>query len=69
MEHDLRLTIFWIVHLLLLGLFALELAFVLSVWLKARVPGLPADASRWRKLGAALGSGFRLVFSRRSGPC
>ena len=65
MEHDLRLTIFWIVHLLLLGLFAIELAFVLSVWLKARVPGLPADASRWRKLGAALGSGFRLVFSRK----
>ncbi len=65
MEHDLRLTVFWIVHLFLLGLFAIELAFVLSVWLKARVPGLPADASRWRKLGAALGFGFRLVFSRK----
>jgi nitrate reductase gamma subunit len=65
MEHDLRLTIFWIIHLLLLGLFVIELAFVLSVWLKARVPGLPAGASRWRKLGAALVFGFRLVFSRK----
>ena len=65
MEHDVRLTVFWIIHLLLLGLFAIELAFVLSVWLKARVPGLPADASRWRKLGASLRFGFKLVFSRR----
>lgn len=65
MEHDLRLTVFWIVHLALLGLFGLELLFVLSVWLKARVPGLPADASRWRKLGAALGFILRLIFSRR----
>lgn len=65
MQHDLRLTIFWVVHLILLGLFAVELAFVLSVWLKARVPGLPVDASRWRKLGAAIGFVFRLIFSRR----
>ena len=65
MEHDLRLTIFWIIHLLMLGLFSLELVLILSLWLKARVPGLPADASRWRKLGVAVGSGFRLVFSRR----
>ena len=65
MEHDVRLTVFWVIHLLLLGLFAIELAFVLSVWLKARVPGLPADASRWRKLGASLRFGFKLVFSRR----
>jgi nitrate reductase gamma subunit len=68
MEHDLRLTVFWIAHLLLLGLFAVELVFILSVWLKARVPGLPADASRWRKLGAALGFSTRLVFSRRIWP-
>lgn len=65
MEHDLRLTVFWVVHLALLGLFGLELLFVLSVWLKASVPGLPADASRWRKLGAALGFSLRLIFSRR----
>jgi hypothetical protein len=68
MEHDLRLTVFWIVHLLLLGLFAVELAFVLSVWFKARVPGLPADASRWRKLGASVKLGAGLVFSRRIWP-
>jgi hypothetical protein len=65
MEHDVRLTVFWAVHLVLLGLFAVELALVLSVWFKARVPGLPADASRWRKLGATLVYGLRLIFSRR----
>jgi nitrate reductase gamma subunit len=63
--HDARLTTFWIVHLALLGLFGLEVAFILSVWLKARVPGLPTNAPRWRKLGAALGHGASLVFSRR----
>lgn len=65
MEHDLRMTVFWIVHLVLLGLFGLELIFVLSIWLKARVPGLPADASRWRKLAAVLRFTLRLVFSCR----
>jgi hypothetical protein len=64
-EHDLRLTFFWIVHLILLALFGLELIFVLSVWLKARVPGLPANASRWRKLGATVTYTLRLIFSRR----
>jgi nitrate reductase gamma subunit len=64
-EHDLRLTIFWIVHLALLGLFGIELIWVLSVWLRARAPGLPADASRWRKLGASLRFVFGLVFSKR----
>ncbi len=65
MEHDLRLTVFWIVHLVLLGLFGVELIFVLSVWLKARVPGLPEDASRFRKLGAVAAFTLRLLFSRR----
>jgi nitrate reductase gamma subunit len=65
MEHDQRLTIFWVVHLALLGLFGLELLFILSVWLKARVPGLPTDASRWRKLGAALRITTGLIFSQR----
>jgi len=64
-EHDQRLTIFWTVHLILLGLFCLELLFILSVWLKASVPGLPADASRWRKLGAALKRCSGLIFGRR----
>jgi hypothetical protein len=64
-EHDLRLTVFWIAHLILLGLFAVELVVILSVWLKARVPGLPADASRWRKLGAVMGLVLSTIFSRR----
>jgi heterodisulfide reductase subunit D len=65
MEHDLRLTVFWALHLTLLGLFALEVAFILSIWLKARVPGLPSDASRWRKLRATISYALKLVFSRR----
>jgi hypothetical protein len=64
-EPDLRLTLFWIVHLILLALFGLELVLVLSVWFKARVPGLSADAPRWRKLGAATAYSFKLIFSRR----
>jgi nitrate reductase gamma subunit len=68
MEHDLRLTVFWIAHVALLALFGLELLFVLSVWLKARVPGLPMDASRWTKLGVVLGFSLRLIFSRRIWP-
>ncbi len=65
MEHDPRLTVFWIVHLIMLGLFGVEMVFILSVWLRARVPGLPTGASRWRKLGATIGFAFGLVFSRR----
>jgi len=65
MEHDQRLAIFWVVHLAMLGLFGLELLFILSVWLKARIPGLPADAPRWRKLGATLRTTFGVIFSRR----
>jgi nitrate reductase gamma subunit len=65
MEHDLRLTVFWIVHLLMLGLFALEVLFIVSVWLRSRVPGVPVEASRWRKLGAAVGIALGILFSRR----
>jgi hypothetical protein len=65
MEHDLRLTIFWTVHLVMLGLFGVLMGYVLSVWLKARVPGLPATASRWQKLGTVTGFALRLIFSRR----
>jgi nitrate reductase gamma subunit len=65
MEHDARLTAFWIAHLIMLGLFAVGMVFILSVWLKARVPGLARDASRWRKLGAAVGFVVGLIFSRR----
>jgi len=64
-EHDQRLTIFWTVHLILLGLFSLELLFLLSAWLKASVPGLPADASRQRKLFAVLKLAAAIIFSRR----
>jgi len=65
MEHDLRLTIFWIVHLLMLAGFVVELLFVISVWYKARVPGVPVTASRWRKLFATFVFALRLIFSRR----
>lgn len=65
MEHDLRLTIFWIVHLLMLGGFGIMMLFVISVWYKARVPGVPATAPRWRKVWATLVFALGLIFSRR----
>ena len=65
MQHDLRLTIFWVVHLLMLGLFCAELIWVLSVWFKARVPGLPADAPRWQKFKAVIRLSVSLLLSRR----
>jgi nitrate reductase gamma subunit len=65
MEHEARLTVFWIAHLIMLGLFGLGMAFILSVWFKARVPGVPEGASRWRKLGAAIVFALGLIFSRR----
>ncbi len=68
MEHELRLKIFWIVHLILLGLFGVELVYILSVWLKARVPGLPADAPRWRKFIVVTGFASRVILSRRVWP-
>jgi nitrate reductase gamma subunit len=68
MEQDARMTIFWIIHLIVLGLFALEMLFFLSVWLKSRVPGIPANASRWRKLGAIIGYALAIIFSRRIWP-
>jgi heterodisulfide reductase subunit E len=65
MEKGLNMTIFWIVHLMMLGLFGLEMLFFLTVWLRSRVPGLPANASRWRKLVAAILYVLRIIFSRR----
>jgi nitrate reductase gamma subunit len=65
MEHEARLTVFWIAHLIMLGLFGFVMAFVVSVWFKARVPGVPDGASRWRKLGAAIVFVLGLIFSRR----
>ena len=65
MEQELRLTIFWIAHLIMLGLFVLGVLFIGSVWLRSRVPGVPVTASRWRKLGAAIGYVLGIVFSRR----
>jgi nitrate reductase gamma subunit len=65
MEHEARLTIFWIAHLIMLGLFGMGMAFIVSVWLKARVPGVPEGTSRWRKLGVTIGFVLGLIFSRR----
>jgi hypothetical protein len=65
MDHDPRLTTFWIAHLILLALFGIEVIFILSVWLKARIPGLPVNTSRLHKLGAALAFAVNLILSRR----
>lgn len=65
MEHELRLTIFWIIHLATLALFVFGLLAIVWVWLKARMPGLPANASRWRKLRVGIVFIVKLIFSRR----
>lgn len=63
-----RLTLFWRLHLALLGLFAVEMGWLLSLALRARVPGLPADASRCRKLQVLVGRALRFLFSRHFFP-
>jgi len=68
MEHDSRLTIFWIVHLIMLGLFVVEVLFIGLVWFRSRVPWLPAKASLLSKLWAVIGAVLGLLFSRRIGP-
>jgi nitrate reductase gamma subunit len=60
-----RLRAFWIIHLITLGIFGLELLFVLSIWLRGRVPGLPAEASGTAKLWAVIKRTVRTIFSRR----
>jgi nitrate reductase gamma subunit len=65
MENEARLTAFWIAHLIMLGVFGVGMAFIVSVWLKARVPGVPDGASRWRKLGVAIGFVLGIILSRR----
>ena len=63
-SHDFRLTLFWIIHFTALGLFGLEMLYVLSIWLRGRAPGLAPDASRLRKLGAVIRIVLGVVFSR-----
>lgn len=65
MVHEARLTAFWIAHLIMLGLFGVGIVFIVSVWLKARVPGVPNGASRWRKLGVTIQFILGIVLSRR----
>ena len=62
-----RLELFWIIHLILLALFGLEVILIMSIWLRGRMPGLPATASAWQKLFAGLKYLVYLVFSRRIG--
>lgn len=63
-HHDFRLTLFWIIHLTALSLFGLEMLYILSIWLRGRVPGLKADAPRLRKLEALVRIVLGVVFSR-----
>jgi nitrate reductase gamma subunit len=65
MDNEMRLIIFWIVHLATLGLFIAGLVLIVAMWLKARVPGLPVGASRWRKLWAGIWFVVGFIFSRR----
>jgi hypothetical protein len=63
MGHE-RLIVFWIAHLALLSLFGLEILILAWIWLGARVPGLPRDASRLRKLAVIIGRMLKGIFSR-----
>lgn len=65
MENAVNMTAFWVAHLIMLGVWGLGMLFFLSLWLKSRVPGLPASASRWRKLVAVILAIVGIVFSRR----
>jgi nitrate reductase gamma subunit len=66
MEHlEPRLQAFWIIHLIALGIFGLEFLFVLSIWLRGRVPGLPPDVSWTVKLWTVVKRTVKTVFSRR----
>jgi nitrate reductase gamma subunit len=60
-----RLHIFWIIHLIMLTLFGFEVALVLSIWLRGRVPGSPDADSPWRKLWAGFIYLCKLVVGRR----
>lgn len=65
MEKGLNMTLFWIVHLVMLGVWGLGMLFFLSLWLRSRVPGVSPSASRWRKLVAAILFVLGVIFSRR----
>jgi nitrate reductase gamma subunit len=60
-----RLQAFWVIHLIALGIFGLEFLFVLSIWLRGRVPGLPTEASWAAKLWAVITRTVKVIFSRR----
>lgn len=62
-----RLIVFWLVHLATLALFVVALAAIVAVWLKASVLGLPATASRWRKLWVGIRYVLAFIFSWRIG--
>jgi nitrate reductase gamma subunit len=63
-QHDYRLALFWVAHAITLSLFGLEMLYILSIWLRGRVPGLAPDASRFKKLGAVLRIVLGVIFSR-----
>ena len=66
MEHmEPRLQAFWVIHLIALGIFGLEFLFVLSIWLRGRVPGLSTEASWAAKLWAVITRTVKVIFSRR----
>jgi nitrate reductase gamma subunit len=68
MHLDTRMTVFWIAHLIMLGLWVLLMLYLLSIWLKSRVPGVSAKALWWRKAFVAIGYILGIVFGRRLWP-
>lgn len=65
MENETRLQLFWLAQAVLWTTFVLEMVWIVSVWLQARVPGAPAGASSWAKARIAGGQLVRLICSSR----
>ncbi|RLC82872.1 MAG: hypothetical protein DRI61_01080 [Chloroflexi bacterium] len=63
-----RLTIFWIIQAIVFLAFFTEVGFLLSIWLKARIPGLSPETPTFSKLSfliqQAIGSVFRPQFPK-----
>ncbi len=56
-----RLAVFWSIQAVVFTLFLAEVAFLASIWLRARIPGLPPDASGASKLAYLAREGLRFV--------
>jgi Fe-S oxidoreductase/nitrate reductase gamma subunit len=62
-----QMSLFWVMHLTALVIFAVGLGINISIWLRGRVGSQPGG-SMWFKARATLGAMAAVVFSRRIAP-